>query len=126
MNKFSTTKWIGILGMLIWALAGFLRDTWVASIPVVNFILGIAPNFGALWGFASLVEYNYPILFKKEFTFRLAVISVMGIFLLALLSEIIHDVFLGSPFDIYDMIATFITADIYVLLSFFTYSKKKK
>lgn len=116
MNKFATTKWIGILGMLIWVLAGFLRDTWVASIPVVNFILGIA----------SLVEYNYPILFKKEFTFRLAVISVMGIFLLALLSEIIHDVFLGSPFDIYDMIATFIAADIYVLLSFFTYSKKLK
>lgn len=115
MKKIKLTNILGIIGALIWGLTIFARDSNLISNEAINFILGIAPNIGATWNFAFIAESLYTSFYKKEYTFKHTIITLVGICVLALSSEIIH-VFLNSPFDIFDIIATFISAIIYAIL----------
>lgn len=115
MSKVTYTKALGILGIGLWVGTIFLRETSAVSIPVIGFLLGIAPNIGAVWGVAAIFEELYSGLLKKKYTFKVAVVTLAGIFILGLGSEIVHDLFLNSPFDIYDIISTVVASIIYII-----------
>ena len=115
MNKVTYTKALGILGIGIWVGTIFLRETSAVNMQVIGFLLGIAPNIGAVWGVATIFEEMYSVLLKKKYTLKVAVAALIGIFILGLGSEIVHDLFLNSPFDIYDMISTIVASVIYIL-----------
>lgn len=106
MKSLLTTKTLGVIGAILWAATIILRETTLNSIGILNFILGIAPNFGAAWLFAFLIENIYSSLLKRRYTIKAAAATSMAIWILSLGSEIIHDLFLNSPFDINDIIAT--------------------
>lgn len=122
MKKLTVTHLFGIIGAISWSLTILLRETSINTIPMINFILGVMPNISATWFFIYAVEF---ILNKigKLFTFRYALITATSIFLLGLVSEIIHDLFLNSPFDIYDIIVTVFAIILYLLILYLTTSK---
>lgn len=45
-----------------------------------------------------------------------AIFSSGTVFVLALISEIIHDIYLNSPFDINDIVATIISIVLYLIV----------
>jgi hypothetical protein len=53
---------IGLLGSLLWVLTIFLRETELANIEAISFLLGILPNFGIGLLVPMLVIQFYPIL----------------------------------------------------------------
>ena len=89
---------------------------------VLNFILGIMPNISASWVFIWIGE-NLINKAKRDFTFKGASIVSGVIFLFALISEIIHEMFLNSPFDVNDIIATILAILFYLIV--FYISKHK-
>lgn len=122
MKKYTITHVFGIIGVLSWSGTVLLREMLLSDIGVLNFILGIMPNISASWVFMWIGEK----LINKEsrdFTFKAASIVSGMIFLFALLSEIIHDMFLNSPFDANDIIATIVALIFYLTL--FYVSKHK-
>lgn len=108
-------KLIGAIGMLVWALAVVLRGTPIAANETIDFFLGIAPNFGVGLLLPPLSIIYYPVIFKKESTFKQFILILIGIFILLFASEVIHDKFLNSSFDIYDMIASLVAFGIVAL-----------
>ena len=122
MKKYTITHVFGIIGVLSWSGTVLLREMLLSDIGVLNFILGIMPNISASWVFMWIGEK----LINKEsrdFTFKAASIVSGVIFLFALISEIIHEMFLNSPFDANDIIATIVAIIFYLAL--FYISKHK-
>lgn len=122
MKKFTLTHIFGIIGAFSWSGTIWLRETTLSDINFLNFVLGIMPNISASWFFIWMGEQ---IITKanRNFTFKAAGIVSGMLFLLALISEIIHDVYLNSPFDVNDIIATL--AAIMLYLTVFYFSKHK-
>ncbi|WP_461612042.1 hypothetical protein [Clostridium sp. Marseille-QA1073] len=116
MKNFLTTKTLGVIGAISWTGTIILRETTLNSIQVLNFILGIAPNIAAAWLFAFSMEITYSTLLKRKFKIKDALTISMTIWLLSLGSEIIHDLFLNSPFDINDIIATAFALIIFLII----------
>ena len=114
MKKFDTTSIFGIFGILSWTLTILLRDTKVNSIEPFNFILGIMPNISAAYFFIWVGKIIFDRL-NKNFTLKVSVITSGLIFFFAIISEIIHDLFLNSPFDMYDIIATISAITLYLI-----------
>ena len=115
MKKYTVTSVFGIIGITSWAITILLRETYLVNIDVIKFKLGVMPNIGAVWFFIQMVEIIYEKI-KKDFTFKIS-IKVSGIiFLMAVLSEVVHDMFLNSPFDIFDIIATILAITIYLII----------
>ncbi|MBU5484339.1 hypothetical protein KQI86_08360 [Clostridium sp. MSJ-11] len=123
MKSFLTTKTLGIIGAISWFVTIILRETTLNNIEILNFILGIAPNVAAAWFFAFAVEAIYSEILKRKFTNKEAIATSVTIWVLGLGSEIIHDLFLNSPFDINDMIAT--SFALIILLIIFCSNNKK-
>ena len=122
MKKYTITHIFGIIGVLFWSGTVLLREMLLSDSGVINFILGIMPNISASWVFMWIGEK----LINKEsrdFTFKAASIVSGVIFLFALISEIIHEMFLNSPFDVNDIIATIVAIIFYLAL--FYISKHK-
>lgn len=122
MKKYTITHVFGIIGVLSWSGTVLLREMLLSDIGVLNFILGIMPNISASWFFMWIGE---KLINKgsRDFTFKAASIVSGVIFLLALISEIIHEMFLNSPFDANDIIATIVAIIFYLTL--FYVSKHK-
>ena len=118
MKKYNITSILGIIGMVTWTITIFLRELSLNNI-YINFILGIMPNISATWLFIWMGEI---IVNRKNihFNFKVASITSWLIFLFAIISEIIHDIFLNSSFDIYDIIATLVSIVIYLIFFYFT------
>ena len=108
MNKKTTTYFFGIIGIITWSITIFLREQSINN-SIINFILGIMPNISATWFF----------IWMAEFTIKRAIFSSSIIFILALVSEIIHDIYLESPFDINDIIATILSIILYLIVFYF-------
>lgn len=109
------TTWLKVLGFLgfgLWALTIFLRGTAVVQHDTVNFLLGIAPNFGAALVLPMMAVIYYPIAFKRELSVATFRYSLVAIFLFLFLSEVVHDLFLNSRFDPYDLVASLIALGI--------------
>ena len=118
MKKYNITSILGIIGMVTWTITIFLRELSLNNI-YISFILGIMPNISATWLFIWMGEI---IVNRKNihFSFKIASITSGLIFLFAIISEIIHDIFLNSSFDIYDIIATLVSIIIYLIFFYFT------
>ena len=118
MKKYNITSILGIIGMVTWTITIFLRELSLTNINI-SFILGIMPNISATWLFIWMGEI---IVNRKNihFNFKVASITSGLIFLFAIISEIIHDIFLNSSFDIYDIIATLVSIIIYLVFFYFT------
>ncbi len=124
MNKHTITSVFGIIGVLSWSLTILLREVTLNGIDTITFILGIMPNISACWFFIWLGE----IIVNKmndDFTFKVASIISGVIFLLAIISELIHDIFLNSHFDINDIIATILAITLYLIIFYITKYKVK-
>lgn len=122
MTKFTTTYIIGVIGIVTWALSIFLRGTQLSTVNSIAFILGIMPNISATWVFIWIAEFICEKL-SKVFTFKISIISCGAILILAFISEIVHDLFLNSPFDVNDMIATICAIAVYFIVIKVTTSK---
>lgn len=118
MKKYNITSILGIIGIVTWTITIFLRELSLNNI-YISFILGIMPNISATWLFIWMGEI---IVNRKNihFNFKVASITSWLIFLFAIISEIIHDIFLNSSFDIYDIIATLVSIIIYLVFFYFT------
>ena len=117
MNKKTTTYFLGIIGIITWSITIFLREQSINN-SIINFILGIMPNISATWFFIWMDEFTLNIK-KLNFTIKRAIFSSSIIFILALVSEIIHDIYLESPFDINDIIATILSIILYLIVFYF-------
>ena len=117
MNKKTTTYYFGIIGIITWSITIFLREQSINN-SIINFILGIMPNISATWFFIWMDEFTLNIK-KLNFTIKRAIFSSSIIFILALVSEIIHDIYLESPFDINDIIATILSIILYLIVFYF-------
>ena len=122
MKKYTITYVFGIIGALSWSGTVLLREMLLSDSSVLNFILGIMPNISASWFFIWIGEKLINKV-KRDFTFKVASIVSGVIFLFALISEIIHEMFLNSPFDANDIIATIVAIIFYLTL--FYVSKHK-
>ena len=60
---------VGLLGVSLWVLTTFLRETPAIHNPDLHFWLGIAPNPGVGLLLPMLLVDFYPVLFKKELTY---------------------------------------------------------
>ena len=115
MKKYTITHIFGIIGVLFWSGTVLLREMLLSDSGVINFILGIMPNISASWVFIWIGEKLINKV-NRDFTFKTASIISGVIFLLALISEIIHEMFLNSPFDVNDIIATIVAIIFYLAL----------
>ena len=117
MKKHTITSVFGIIGILSWTITIFLREISIDNTSI-NFLLGVMPNLSAAWEFIWLGEI---IVNKKniDFNFKIASAISVLIFLLSIISEVIHDLFLNSSFDIYDLISTVISIIMYLTLLYF-------
>ena len=122
MKKYTITHIFGIIGVLFWSGTVLLREMLLSDSGVINFILGIMPNISASWVFIWIGEKLINKV-NRDFTFKTASIISGVIFLLALISEIIHEMFLNSPFDVNDIIATILAILFYLIV--FYISKHK-
>ena len=122
MTKFTTTYIIGVIGIVTWALTIFLRGTQLSTVNSIAFILGVMPNISATWLFIWIAEFICEKL-SNVFTFKISIISCGAILILAFISEIVHDLFLNSPFDVNDMIATICAIAVYFIVIKVTTSK---
>ncbi|WP_370773246.1 hypothetical protein [Clostridium sp.] len=122
MTKFTTTYIIGVIGIVTWALTIFLRGTQLSTVNSIAFILGVMPNISATWLFIWIAEFICEKL-SKVFTFKISIISCGAILILAFISEIVHVLFLNSPFDVNDMIATICAIAVYFIVIKVTTSK---
>ena len=122
MKKITITLIFGLIGVVLWNVTNILRTTSLINIDILRFILGIMPNIAACWVFIWVGEL---IITKINNNYNSIFASIVSgvVFLLAIISEFIHDKFLNSPFDINDIIATILSIIIY-LVSFY-FSKRK-
>lgn len=100
-----------LVGVMLWASTVFLRQTSIMQYSIIRSLLGVAPNFGAVWGAFGLTYTTvFPVVLKREFDLRYSVLLILIILALLLASEIIHDLFLNAPFDVWDIVASVIAA----------------
>jgi hypothetical protein len=108
---------LGLLGAFLWVLIIFLRETPVAHHPGINFWLGIAPNFGVTLLLPMLIASYHPVVFERALTRRHFLHGMVTIFAVLLLSEVVHEIFLNSRFDIWDLVASLVGLSIMALVS---------
>lgn len=104
--KVGSVEVIGYAGILIWAAVILLRGSDFSNNSIYLFCRGILPNLGAAWAATLAAKWFVLWVLKRDMTFNMYMFICIGVFVLALFSEIIHDLFLNSPFDIYDIIIT--------------------
>jgi hypothetical protein len=103
---------VGLLGAVLWALTIFLRQTPAIHHDTLRFLLGIAPNFGVGLLLPMLLVNFYPVLFKKELSYRLFLYGLGMIFLALFLSEVLHVLLSDSGFDIFDLLTSLVALSI--------------
>lgn len=123
-KKYTITTVFGVIGILSWMLTLLLRERSWNGMETMQFILGVMPNISACWLF---LWFGETIVTRKKqmFTFKVATIVSVVIFLLAVASEVVHDLFLNSPFDKNDIIATILAIVVY-LISMFVFTRLQK
>ena len=99
---------LGYVGILIWVAVTLLRNSHLSNNAIYLFFIGILPNLGAAWTVTMFSKWIIIFLLKQKYTVKKHCILCFGITFLALGSEIIHDLFLNSSFDFYDMLITVI------------------
>lgn len=103
---------MGLLGVSLWVLTIFLRETSVINNPAFHFWLGIAPNFGVGLLLPMLLVQYYSATFKKTLTYKQFLVGLAVIFAALFMSEVVHALFLNSGFDIFDLLASLVALSI--------------
>jgi len=114
---------LGLVGAILWGLTVLLRDTSIINNSIIKQILFVTPNIGATLVAFYIIDKYYSIITKKDFTLKMSLITLGMILLLAIGSEIYHDLFLNASFDIADILATLITV---MTLGFIVINDSKK
>lgn len=122
MKKITSAYIMGIIGVVTWGLTVLLRGMLLSNINIIGFILGVMPNISATWVFIWIAEFICEKA-SKVFTVKISIMSCGVILILAFISEIVHDLFLNSSFDINDMLATICAIAIYLIVIKVTTSK---
>ena len=112
-KKYTITTVFGVIGIASWLFTLLLRERPWNGMEIMQFILGVMPNISACWLLLWFGE-NRVMKKGKMFTFKVATTLSVVIFLLAVVSEMVHDVFLDSPFDKNDIIATILAIVVYL------------
>lgn len=112
-KKYTITTVFGVIGIASWLLTLLLRERAWNGMGIMQFLLGVMPNISACWLLLWFGE-NRVMKKGKMFTFKVATTLSVVIFLLAVVSEMVHDVFLDSPFDKNDIIATILAIVVYL------------
>jgi len=106
--KFGSMEILGYMGGLIWGAVILLRGISFSNNSIYLFLVGILPNLGAAWVTTMFGKWIVLFICKQDYSIKKHCIFCFGIIILAFLSELIHDSFLNSTFDIYDMVITII------------------
>ncbi len=104
--QFGTIELLGCIGIVIWVGANILRMFDLSNHPAYLFVVGMLPNVGASWSFTMLFKWLVQWRCGGDYTILAHMLLCGIVLLLGLISELIHDLFLGAPFDRYDMFAT--------------------
>ena len=104
--KIGSVEVLGYIGNFIWVMVMFLRGSNLSFNNVSLLLLGILPNLGAAWAVTMFGKWIVIYILKQDITIKWHLFICIGVFVLAFASEIVHDLFLNSPFDIYDVIIT--------------------
>jgi uncharacterized membrane protein len=118
-------KILALTGAILWAASIFLRETSLMDYSVIRHFLWVAPNIAAVWMGIGFTFMLYPHIFKKEFDKKYLYALIGAILAVLLFSEIIHHVFLDSPFDIWDMVASLAASIIIIIVRFFETRREK-
>jgi len=121
--KIGVVEILGYIGIIIWVAIIFLREYNLSDNRVYLFFIGILPNLAAAWGTTMFAKWIVIFVCKRSITVKIHLLLCMGIIAFAFGSEIVHDLFLSSPFDVYDMIITFIAQIIMFLTPILTKDK---
>ena len=104
--KFSSIEVLGIVGLVLWNVVNLLREIQPSGNAAYLFWLGVLPNLGAAWGMTMFGKWALILLAKQNYTLKTHALLCAGIAALALGSEVVHDLFLNSAFDFYDIMVT--------------------
>lgn len=104
--KIGSVEVLAYIGTFIWVMVMFLRGSNLSFNNVSLLLLGILPNLGAAWLATLFGKWIVIYILKQDITIKMHLFICIGVFVLAFASEIVHDLFLNSPFDIYDVIIT--------------------
>jgi hypothetical protein len=108
---------LGFVGVILWVLVIFLREMPIVHHPSANIWLGIAPNLGVALLLPMLLANYYPVVSKRGLTRQHFLNGLAVIFTVLLLSEVVHDIFLNSRFDIWDLAASLVALVIMALVA---------
>ena len=104
--KIGSIEILGYIGAITWAAVNFLRGSHASDHAVYLFLLGILPNLGAAWALTMFGKWGILLVLKRKYTVRTHGMLCLLIVFFAVISEFIHDWFLSSRFDIYDVLIT--------------------
>ncbi len=104
--QFGTIEILGYIGMAVWVGANILRMLDLSNHPTYLFMVGMLPNVGAAWSFTMLFKWLVQWRCAGDYTILAHMLLCGIVMLLGLISELIHDMFLGAPFDSYDVFAS--------------------
>lgn len=104
--KLGSVEILGYVGIAVWITVIFLRAYPLSESAAYWFWLGILPNAGAAWAATMFAKWLVVFGLKKVITVKLHLMLCIGVLILALVSEMVHALFLNSPFDLYDMLIT--------------------
>ena len=112
-----------LFGLIIWFIAILLRELGIHKIYYLKFFLAAAPNFAFVLLAFGVGMILFQLYFKKPFTFLNNALFVGLIFIFLILSEIIFFVFLSTPWDNYDLLASLIASIMILLIEYNQESK---
>lgn len=121
-NDTDFIKFMAFFGYFLWIITYLLRSIALNISGIVDLIVGVLPNFGVALSFPYLAAFlcetakhgKYRVYRDKMFY-----ISIVLGFILLFIIELWHDIFMNSPFDINDLVASilaFTTAGVIYLL----------
>lgn len=121
--KFGTVEILGYIGGIVWVAVIFLRGKLLPLNEIAIFLLGILPNLGAAWSITMITKWIVLFILKRDVTIKIHTVICVSIFILAVVSEVIHDLFLNAPFDAYDIMLTTIAQAIIFFIPVLTKDK---
>lgn len=121
--RFGSVEILGYGGIAVWIAVILLRGYPQFGNEAYRFLLGILPNLGAAWAATMFGKWIVTLGLKRELTVRTYLVLCIGVFVLAFASELVHDMFLNSPFDPYDILVTVIAQLIIFVVPVLTHYK---
>jgi hypothetical protein len=107
-----------VIGAFLWSATVLLRETALMDYDIMQQFFWRVPNVGAAWAGMALPAILYSHIKKQEFNEKYIFFLCATVLLILLLSEIVHHLWLGANFDIWDMVASIVAVTIFVLTRF--------